>query len=270
MRKKACNELTEIINIVPIAPSSVYSRKMIRELWASPEHQNDSLMTTLFLVGLPSSSQFQAIIDKESKDFHDIIQVAFIDSYLNLTLKTLSILHWTENFCPNASWILKSDEDVFVNAFALKDYLHSISNGKFLRKAFVCRMNNHLKVCRSENECLAKWIIPKTLYPGDYYPAYCNGPAYVISSPLARKIFESANKTHPFLMEDVYYTGILAKDHDPRYISLSRRSFPSKVTGLRRFHWSGKSLFISDVEKVQGNSRILWNKILENYHLRKK
>ncbi|XP_066940158.1 beta-1,3-galactosyltransferase 2-like [Macrobrachium rosenbergii] len=130
--EKACNEMTEIINIVPIAPSSVSSRKMIRELWASPKHQNISLMTTLFLVGLPPSGQLQEIINKESMDFHDIIQVEFVDSYLNLTLKTLSILHWTENFCPNASWILKSDEDVFVNSFALKDYLHHISNGRSL------------------------------------------------------------------------------------------------------------------------------------------
>ncbi|XP_068217400.1 beta-1,3-galactosyltransferase 1-like [Palaemon carinicauda] len=263
--ENVCKKGIFIINVVPIAPSSVYSRNMIRELWANQKYWKNSLMQTMFLVGLPSTNELQHIIEKESTEYHDIIQVGLIDSYKNLTLKTLTILHWTEHFCPSATWILKSDEDVFVNSFALKNFLGQIIMRDLPRNVFVCKVNKERKVCRSKRKCPAKWIIPETLYAEKYYPTYCNGPAYIISRPLARQIYYVANKTNPFPMEDVYYTGIQAEGLNPHYVNLARSNFRSKYHRSTSYNWSKMPLFIVHVEKIKGRSSELWQRILQQY-----
>ena len=41
--------------------------------------------------------------------------MSFQDSYHNLTLKTVMGLKWTSIFCPHAQFILKTDDDIYVN-----------------------------------------------------------------------------------------------------------------------------------------------------------
>ena len=43
------------------------------------------------------------------------ISLHFQDSYHNLTLKTVMGLKWMSIFCPHAKFILKTDDDIYVN-----------------------------------------------------------------------------------------------------------------------------------------------------------
>ncbi|KAG7159908.1 Beta-1-3-galactosyltransferase 5-like 6 [Homarus americanus] len=55
-------------------------------------------------------------VTAEAKQHGDIAQdLSFHDSYSNLTLKTLSLLSWAQNFCRDTSYVLKIDDDVFLN-----------------------------------------------------------------------------------------------------------------------------------------------------------
>lgn len=40
-----------------------------------------------------------------------------MDSYENLTYKSVSILFWSREFCASAGWVIKSDDDIIVNPF---------------------------------------------------------------------------------------------------------------------------------------------------------
>lgn len=56
----------------------------------------------VFLLGLPSNSNDSTIQNKileESEKYGDIIQEGFIDSYNNLTLKSIMMLKWITNNC---------------------------------------------------------------------------------------------------------------------------------------------------------------------------
>ena len=44
----------------------------------------------------------------------------FQDTYHNLTLKTIMGLKWMSIFCPQAQYVLKTDDDIYVNV----DLLH--------------------------------------------------------------------------------------------------------------------------------------------------
>ncbi|NXV71492.1 B3GT4 galactosyltransferase, partial [Atlantisia rogersi] len=59
----------------------------------------------------------------ESQRHRDLLQGAFADTYANLTLKTLLLLRWAATRCPQAPFLLKADDDVFVNLPALTNYL---------------------------------------------------------------------------------------------------------------------------------------------------
>lgn len=53
----------------------------------------------VFLVGEPLSNETQLHIVQESDAFGDLIQESFVDSYNNLTLKTIMMLKWVTTNC---------------------------------------------------------------------------------------------------------------------------------------------------------------------------
>lgn len=215
-------------------------------------------MKTVFVVGVTSSTEHQRLIEEESQIYHDIIQVNFIDSYRNLTLKTLSIFHWTGKYCPRASWLLKSDEDVFVNPYALKDFLSS-----HRQAGFACFIYHFSWVCRWGENCPQKWAVTQKEYPHTVYPPYCKGAAYIVSSSMVRKVFAAANKTHPFVIEDAYFTGIVALPFLPEYVDLKGR-FYFFVSSLSKVLWDGTVLLnIFEWEVRNASSYSLWDKIVK-------
>ena len=52
--------------------------------------------------------------------FFNALISAFQDTYHNLTLKTIMGLKWMSIFCPQAQYVLKTDDDIYVNV----DLLH--------------------------------------------------------------------------------------------------------------------------------------------------
>ena len=63
-----------------------------------------------------------------------IIISDFIDTYYNLTYKTLSMLYWTHyrmsdgRFRPK--WVFKCDDDNFIDIFEFESYLHTLDKLK--------------------------------------------------------------------------------------------------------------------------------------------
>ena len=54
-------------------------------------------------------------------DLHgDLAISSNIDTYQNLTLKTLSAFRWMQTFCSSADFILKIDDDMFIQTQRLR------------------------------------------------------------------------------------------------------------------------------------------------------
>ncbi|XP_071549794.1 beta-1,3-galactosyltransferase 1-like [Panulirus ornatus] len=253
-----CRPGINIINMIPVAPISIASRLMIRKLWGNEQFAVHTEMRTLFVLGTTSDVYHQHYLETESQTFHDIIQLNFVDSYSNLSLKTLSILHWTQTFCQGAKWILKSDDDVLVNPFALNNLLKDRP-----LVSFVCKVNGGYRVCRVGHRCKQKWALSYAEYADYYYPPYCDGPAYVISASMARQIYCAANRTHPLMIEDAYFTGILAKTFQPKYEILPRRKLSKKGYDLVKHFWNGFAVYLLNLRISEEASKVLWDKILQ-------
>ncbi|QQP37503.1 Hexosyltransferase [Caligus rogercresseyi] len=108
-------------------------------------------------------------LQKEIDTHGDILQVDFIDSYYNLTLKTVASLRfaWLYNECGKTppEFIMTMDDDVFLNVppfFKLlnglsKDCPHPLFGGRFQYKS-------NCKQVGSTQLYAFKWRIP-SLYP---------------------------------------------------------------------------------------------------------
>lgn len=59
----------------------------------------DFRIQTVFLVGQTDNNETEANIIEESRTHNDLIQESFLDSYNNLTLKTVMMLKWVTTNC---------------------------------------------------------------------------------------------------------------------------------------------------------------------------
>lgn len=158
-------------------------------------------VSLVFLFGSTKNHLANKIVAEESKMYGDIVQADFVDSYFNLTYKTVMGLRWVAEHCPGAKYILKADEDVFVHVlnlimFLLKQkpnqrvvYGHTLYNSDVFREG--------------------RWGVSMRAYPLPVYPTYTCGNTYVISGALAADMYYTAGLLPYLNIEDVFVTGVL-------------------------------------------------------------
>ena len=54
---------------------------------------------------------------KENIQYADIVQGNFVDSYHNLSYKATMGNLWVSEFCEQAEFVVKADDDVFIDIF---------------------------------------------------------------------------------------------------------------------------------------------------------
>ncbi|XP_035642001.1 beta-1,3-galactosyltransferase 2 [Oncorhynchus keta] len=192
-----------LVLMVPVAPSDGLSRDAIRKTWGRPGLISNVDILTLFYVGLPAeeqSSHIQQDLEKESKEHADIIQMDFLDSYQNLTIKSMMIMNWLATHCQGASYAMKVDTDIFVNVFYLVNKL-LVEDGP-LRHKYIT--GSVISDGRPRRDRKSKWHLSEDIYPEDTFPPYVSGAGYVFSIDLANRISWASRFVRPIPLEDVY------------------------------------------------------------------
>ncbi|GCC44207.1 hypothetical protein chiPu_0028214, partial [Chiloscyllium punctatum] len=213
-----------LVGLVVSKPAHWDSRRAIRESWGSVQEVAGHTVRTLFALGHPSSPQEQELIDQEAETYRDVVQGRFQDSYLNLTRKTLMILHWFTSYCPQSQFLLKVDDDVFLNYHRLVGLLlgPGLSQDLYLGRV-------HRKV-RAIRDPSSLFYVPESVFRADTYPDYCSGTSYVLSASAARKVYRAALSLPLLPIEDVF-VGISAQRAGvaPTHTSM--------MSGSLRFHF---------------------------------
>ncbi|XP_043918037.1 beta-1,3-galactosyltransferase 2-like [Protopterus annectens] len=182
--------------------SEFSSRHAIRKTWGNESLISNATIARLFFMGIPKfvKEPLNKLIKEESETFHDIIQVDYLDTYNNLTLKTMTAMKWFATYCPNASYIMKIDSDMFLNIEyliygQLKPHTPMKTN-YFTGFAFL-----NFQPIRDKN---SKWYMPNELYSAETYPTFCSGTGYLLSGDLPKRIVEVSSTVRPIYLEDVY------------------------------------------------------------------
>lgn len=202
-----------LVLLIAAEPGQAEARNAIRQTWG-----NDSVAAAaglgfvrLFLLGMMSPGQPepypQSAIEDESRQFHDIIQQEYLDTYYNLTIKTLMGMNWVATYCPHVSYVMKTDSDMFVNTeYLIQKLLKPDLPPK--RNYFTGYLMRGYAPNRNKE---SKWYMPSELYSSERYPIFCSGTGYVFSGDLAEKIYQASLSIRRLHLEDVYVGICLAK-----------------------------------------------------------
>ncbi|XP_046542565.1 beta-1,3-galactosyltransferase 1-like isoform X2 [Haliotis rubra] len=196
-----CRGRLSVVAIVHTAMYHVKKRQKIRQtLRGSSEH--GSLLTVVFFVGQTINASLQAEVKRESKEYRDIVQGNFIDSYHNLTHKHMMGYHWVLTYCKHVRYVIKMDDDVVLHTNNVLRYLLSnpVPDGNIL-----CFLIVH-----SKRQKKGKWNMSKKEYPFHSYPPYCGGFAYITTLPVIKMLYDTSAHIKSIWIDDAYATGILA------------------------------------------------------------
>lgn len=166
----------------------------------------------------------------ESKQYGDILQWDFKDTFYNLTLKDVLFWKWFSSFCNETRFVFKGDDDVFVNTLKmitfLQDQLNMEQSQKTLQDFMVGDVIGAAMPSRVNN---SKYFIPDSFYKG-LYPVYAGGGGVIYSGLLAKRLHNISKRVHMFPIDDVYVGMCMLRlnaqpIHNPAFLTFD---FPAK------------------------------------------
>ncbi|XP_065168529.1 beta-1,3-galactosyltransferase 1-like isoform X1 [Atheta coriaria] len=203
--KHFCESVVFLRVVVSSAPVNLQNRVAIRETWGSQHNISGMSIKVYFLLGDSTNASVQADIIKENEIYNDIVQERFIDSYNNLTLKSIAMLKTFSTFCmQTTTFLMKTDDDMYLNMRPLISMLNSTNTTNVMVGSLICGA----KPIKDINN---KWYTPSYMYRDRIYPNYLSGTGYVMSIDVVPKLYEAALITPIFHLEDIYITGMLSR-----------------------------------------------------------
>lgn len=204
-----CNNQTFLLIYVHSSPENLKNRLKIRETWGNLNNLENDQVKLLFTCGLSKDNKVNDLLKLESATYNDILQINFFDTYRNLTIKGGSTLKWIANNCKDVLYILKVDDDVYVNTKLLTKHLKLRSGEeKEDKSSILCYVHKKMKVIRDKK---SKWFVSTEEFPNKYYSNYCSGSAFIMNRHAVLKLAKFCYNAKFFWIDDYFFTGRMAK-----------------------------------------------------------
>ena len=140
-------------------------------------------------------------LQKEAEEHKDILMFDFLDTYNNLTTKTLLTLSWAYKHF-TTEYYLKIDDDLFVNVMGIHNKLQTkVKDTKAI--AGTCLYHKEVK-----REQWNKYRVDREVYADEFWPPFCLG-TYAITRGALEAILPVSHVTRVVKLEDVSL-GLLA------------------------------------------------------------
>ena len=185
-------------------------RRAIRQSWGAKQEQRQRDMRLVFLLGTTQSAQhsLELQLSQEAAQHGDIVREDFLDSYQNLTLKTLAGIKWAGEYCQTARFVLKTDDDMYVNVGRLLDYL----------TAEFSTSEKLITGCVKNDPAGPHQPLPAGGPAGgpglpfkSVHPLFMAGAGYVLSGDLLEPLYTASLNIRLVKVEDAFLTGYCAR-----------------------------------------------------------
>ncbi|XP_060078841.1 beta-1,3-galactosyltransferase 1-like [Ylistrum balloti] len=210
VQKEVCHRgAVHLLIYIHSAPQNGYKRDEIRNTWAGVHNFKEIYVERVFLVGETDDKQVIENVENERKQQDDIILCHFKDSFRNMSLKAIALLDFVNNRCTQAKYILKTDDDIFVDMYALIEKI--IPQIMKKPKSIVCERKYNHSIVTDRN---SKWYIPPdllTVTDKGKLPTFCTGYAVLFTSDLVPLLLNASYETPLVQVDDVYMFGFLLK-----------------------------------------------------------
>ncbi|GAB0099474.1 hypothetical protein DMENIID0001_153350 [Sergentomyia squamirostris] len=252
---KLCSKVNHdllALMMVTSAPGNFVDRQSVRDTWGTLVNRSDIVLG--FVIGVTFNENYEEDLENENKIYGDLIRSNSVDSYKNLTLKSLSILEWASTYCRNAKFLIKTDDDIFINIRRVLKFMENHNNSSRMIFGDVA-----VEWTPERNE-RSKWHLPKHSFESDILPNFTRGAIYVITRDIIDDLYITALET-PFLwLEDVFVTGVVAEK-----LGISHKKIGTVVLNnkfLFKYHCKLKE--ITAIYEVEALDKIDYWRVLEN------
>lgn len=208
----------KILIIVLSALDHSDARMAIRQTWGFFQRHYD--IGIGFIVGVSSNQSLNSAIAAEQYTYGDLIQTRTVDSYENVTLKTISLMEWVNTHCSLVPFILKCDDDMFINIPLLLILLVKQQQAKHTIFGHLAHQWLPFRNVTS------KYFLSKSEYEADILPDFISGPAYLVTQDSVHILYEQALEMTFFKLEDVFMTGFVASRIGIRLVNVDELTKP--------------------------------------------
>ena len=243
-------EFLRLLILITSAPIHREARLAIRQTWGHYATRRDIAIG--FILGATQTQSIEDSLAAENYMYGDIVRGRFIDSYNNLTLKTISSLEWIDTYCPKVSFVLKTDDDMFINVPRL---LAFIDQHQKETNVIYGRLAKKWKPIRNKK---SKYYVSPQQYFPPVFPPFTTGPAYLMSADVVHGLYTKALNQTYLKLEDVFTTGIVAQ-----LVSVKRVHVNEFLNRRIAFNPCNIRKAIS-VHMIKSNEQFdLWKKLLD-------
>ncbi|KAJ8930138.1 hypothetical protein NQ314_017104 [Rhamnusium bicolor] len=248
-----------LLILIHSSPTNFAKRKIIRDTWG----KNDEDVKVLFLMGSASSQVVKENLQTENSLHKDIIQGSFQDTYSNLTYKHMMALKYVVYHCPDTKYVLKTDDDVFVNRPLMKNFLINDLSPFGAQKLLMCPVVHKAKPFRTYR---SKWRVSFDEYQYNYYPTYCLGWSILYSPDIIFDLYKEGQRSIYFWIDDVYITGIVAdKINIINHIDIFALTLTtSEIRSIINFSHEFKPFLFGSADMNGNDILSLWKYVISN------
>ncbi|KAK3605449.1 hypothetical protein CHS0354_001417 [Potamilus streckersoni] len=157
-------------------------RNAIRQTWLKYTNKNTGNVRYSFLLGEVPDENVRNLVEMENKIHSDIIKEDFVDTYRNLTYKTMMAFKYSITKCSHAKYVLKTDDDMWVNIPGLLKVIQR--EKKTLQTAVGGACHPVAGPIRNPS---SKWYASYQSYPHNSYPGFCSGTGKLFGGQLRFK-----------------------------------------------------------------------------------
>lgn len=253
--KSVCDGQVEILVYVQSAWENFLKRRLLRRTWASSRIIYGKKVKTFFILGRPKNVNDQVRINNEQLLHGDIIEGDFIDSFQNISIKSVIALSWVSRFCPHVKYVIKSDDDIFVNLFdVMHRILPTMSHDQKYIACHVIEAGTSPIVRDPKN----KWYIPPHVFPNmTHLPRFCTGYFVIMTSNTVRELYRRS-KAYPLLeVDDVYIFGQLTQNMTVDFINIKTNLTLSDSAGIESYK-KGEKRYVGVGVEASSAMEQLW------------
>ena len=198
------NQAVDYLVLVLGAIKNFDVRMSIRETYGNISRIENRTLDLVFVIGKEvGGGKYAAAVHNESRTYNDILQLDYIDSYQNLTIKTVLAFRWVVTDCPQARFVVRNMDDCLLDVFKLDEELVNLNNLDIYLGCLA--PGNHIM---HDGKWQFKSEVPFVNNPKTYAP-YILGHSMVLSTDVIEKFYYLSCAV-PLVWPDDCYLGYLA------------------------------------------------------------